>query len=254
MKPFNLEVCSNGLESSINAAKGGANRIELCSNLFEGGTTPSFATIQFANEIPNLVTRVMIRPRGGDFLYSDLEFELMKREIECCKNLNIEGVVFGLLLANGKIDIVRTKILINIARPMKVTFHRAFDMCENQFTALESLIDLGVNTVLTSGGKNKAIDGLDNLEQFVKIATDKIEIMVGSGVRPNNVKSFFEIGIRSFHLSGLMTIPSKMQYQNPNISMGSIPQIPEYDTLTTDIDIIKQMRLELEHLSQFGDF
>ena len=153
---FILEVCANGLASAINASKGGANRVELCSNLIEGGTTPSFATIEMVSKIPNLETRVMIRPRGGDFLYSNLEFELMQKEIEYCKKLNIDGVVFGLLLPNGEIDLIRTKKLIDIARPMKVTFHRAFDMCKNIFLALDHLIELNIDTVLTSGGKKQS--------------------------------------------------------------------------------------------------
>jgi len=240
-----LEVCTNGLGSSMNAMKGGANRVELCSNLVQGGTTPSIGAIDLVREIPNLSIRVMIRPRGGDFLYTSLEFETMKKEIEYCKKMKVDGVVFGILLANGKVDIKRTKELIAIARPMKVTFHRAFDMCENLNLALLELIELGVDAVLTSGGKNKAIDGLEKLRELVEIADDRIEMMVGSGVRPSNVKSFYKIGIRSFHLSGLTTISSKMKYRNSDISMGNIPEIPEYDTQLTDVNVIKAMRMEL---------
>lgn len=246
---FILEVCTNGLSSGINAIKGGTNRIELCSSLFEGGTTPSPALIEWASEIINLESRVMIRPRGGDFLYSDLEFEIMKKEIEYCKKMKIDGVVFGLLLPNGTIDYFRTKALIEIARPMKVTFHRAFDMCENIFSALDTLIQLKVDTVLTSGGKNKAIEGIDNLKKLVLQADNKIEIMAGSGVRPHNVELLYQIGIRSFHLSGLTTIPSKMEYRKPNISMGNLQQIPEFDISITDTNTIQLIKTKLAEYS-----
>ncbi len=249
MKPkskLNLEICCNGITSAINAAKSGANRIELCTNLFEGGTTPSIGMIDLVSKIPNIITRVMIRPRGGDFLYSEEEFEVMKKNIEYCKTKKVEGIVLGLLLKNGKIDLERTSQLIKLARPMKVTFHRAFDMCENQNFALNQLIDLKIDTVLTSGGQNKAIDGVQQIKKLIQIADNKIEIMVGSGVRPHNVSSFFEIGIRSFHFSALKTFPSKMTYRNPNISMGNIPQIPEYDTQVSDIEMIQSMRKKLD--------
>jgi copper homeostasis protein len=240
-----IEICTNGLQSCINAEKGGANRVELCDNLFEGGTTPSLATIQLAKKYLSIAIFVMIRPRGGDFCYSDLEFEIMQLDIENCKKVGVEGVVFGLLNPNGTIDKARTQQLIELARPMKVTFHRAFDMCENHLAALADLIEIGVNNLLTSGGQNKAVDGLPLLKKIIEKADNRIEIMVGSGVRPNNVERFKSIGITNFHLSGIHEIESKMQFRNPTVSMGSLPEIPEYNLRVTDEAVVRAMLGEM---------
>lgn len=241
-----IEICTNGLQSCINAEKGGANRVELCDNLFEGGTTPSWATIQLAKKYLSIPIFVMIRPRGGDFCYSDLEFEIMQLDIENCKKIGVEGVVLGILNIDGTIDKSRTQQLVELARPMKVTFHRAFDMCENHEQALTDLIEIGVDNLLTSGGQNKAVDGLELLQKLVKKAENRIEIMVGSGVRPNNVEQFKSIGITNFHLSAMHEIPSKMQFRNPNISMGSLPEIPEYNLRVTEEAIVRAMRTAIK--------
>lgn len=238
-----LEICTNSLQSCINAEKGGANRVELCDNLFEGGTTPSWATIQLAKKYLSIPVFVMIRPRGGDFCYSDLEFEIMQLDIENCKKIGVEGVVFGILNTDGTIDKSRTQQLIELARPMKVTFHRAFDMCENHEKALADLIEICADNLLTSGGQNKAIEGLALLQKLVEKAENRIEIMVGSGVRPNNVALFKSIGITNFHLSAMHEIPSKMQFRNPNVSMGSLPEIPEYNVRVTEEAVVRAMRI-----------
>ena len=241
-----IEICTNGLQSCINAEKGGANRVELCDNLFEGGTTPSLATVQLAKKYLSIDVFVIIRPRGGDFCYSDLEFEVMQLDIENCKRLGVEGVVFGILNSDGTIDKARTKQLIELARPMKVTFHRAFDMCKNHLEALEDLIEIGIDNLLTSGGQNKAIDGLPLLKQLVEKAENRTQIMVGSGVRPNNVERFKSIGITNFHLSGIHEIESEMQFRNPTVSMGSLPEIPEYNIRVTDEKVVREFREKLD--------
>ncbi len=241
-----IEICANGLQSCINAEKGGANRVELCDNLFEGGTTPSAATIQLVRKYLTIDVFVMIRPRGGDFCYSELEFELMRLEIEMCKRKGVNGVVFGILKPDGTIDKPRTKVLIDLARPLSVTFHRAFDMCQNHLDGLDDLIELGIDILLTSGGQNKAIDGLPLLKKLVQKAGNKIQIMVGSGVRPEQVEAFKSIGITNFHLSGIQEFSSKMTYKNPSISMGSLPEIPEYNIRLTDISTVQAMRLALD--------
>lgn len=237
-----IEICTNGLQSCINAEKGGANRVELCDNLFEGGTTPSFATIELAKKYLSIDVFVMIRPRGGDFCYTDFEFEIMQKDIEHCKKIGVDGVVFGILNPNGTIDKTRNQQLIELARPMQVTFHRAFDMCENYLLALDILIEIGIDNLLTSGGQNKAIHGLPLLKQLVKKADRRIEIMVGSGVRPHNAAMFKSIGITNFHLSGMHEIPSKMTFRNPQVSMGSLPEIPEYHVRVTSVEIVRAMR------------
>lgn len=236
-----LEICTNGLQSCINAEKGGANRVELCDNLLEGGTTPSFGTIEIVKQQLSIDVFVMIRPRGGDFLYSDLEFEIMKKDIEHCKKIGVEGVVFGLLNADGTIDIPRTKQLIKLAQPMKVTFHRAFDRCNNLPKGLDNLIHLGIDNVLTSGGQLKAINGLEMLKKLVQQAKNRIQIMVGSGVNSDNVHHFKNIGITNFHLSATHFIDSKMQYKQTAFDVENIIKMPAFKMRESSEEVIESV-------------
>jgi copper homeostasis protein len=170
-----LEVCANSFTSALAAEQGGAIRIELCENMAEGGTTPSYATIKITKERLKIDVWPIIRPRGGDFLYSDDEFEVMKTDLKICKELGCDGVVFGILSSNGEIDKERCKLLLDLAHPMPAAFHRAFDMCNNLERALEDLIELGFVRVLTSGGAENAYNGSKELAKLVQLANNRTE-------------------------------------------------------------------------------
>lgn len=241
-----IEICTNGITSSLNAQKGGANRIELCDNLLEGGTTPSLGMIEIIKKQLSIDVFVMIRPRGGDFLYSDLEFEIMKNDILRCKEIGVEGVVFGILNSDGTIDKQRTLSLIEIARPMQVTFHRAFDRCNNLQQGLEDLIELGIDNVLTSGGNPKAIDSLPILEKLVQQAGNRINIMVGSGVNPYNVHHFKNIGITNFHFSATTTTNSPMTFRSQAFDTTEQLSVSEFELKISSAEMIQAMRENLK--------
>lgn len=241
-----IEICTNGITSSLNAQKGGANRIELCDNLLEGGTTPSLGMIEIVKKQLSIDVFVMIRPRGGDFLYSDLEFEIMKNDILHCKERGVEGVVFGILNSDGTIDKQRTLSLIEIARPMQVTFHRAFDRCNNLQQGLEDLIELGIDNVLTSGGNPKAIDSLPILEKLVQQAGNRINIMVGSGVNPYNVHHFKNIGITNFHFSATTTTNSPMTFRSQAFDTTEQLSVSEFELKISSAEMIQAMRENLK--------
>ncbi|MCW3463617.1 copper homeostasis protein CutC [Chitinophaga nivalis] len=237
---FILEICAGSVASCIAAAAGGANRIELCDNLLEGGTTPSYATIAVAREKVNIDLYPIIRPRGGDFLYTDLEFEIMKKDIEICKQLGCNGVVIGMLTAEGRVDKQRCKELVKLAWPMGVTFHRAFDMTDNPFEALEDIIETGCERILTSGARNTAVEGASLLKDLFLRADDRIAIMAGSGVRANNIAQLVKTtGLSEFHTTAKAYEDSAMVYRNPNVSMGGIPGVPEYGiSLTQEKEVL----------------
>ena len=242
MPPIKIEVCANSLQSAINAQKGGAQRVELCANLYEGGTTPSMGEISLARELLQIELNVLIRPRGGDFLYSKNEIEIIKCDVLNCKNLCVDGVVFGFLKPNGNIDIELTKEITALARPMSVTFHRAFDMCINPEQALEELIEIGIDKVLTSGGQNKAIEGLEPINKLIKLANNRIIIMPGSGIRANNISEIIEkTGAKEFHLSERKILSSKMTFRKEQIFMGGLKQIPEYEIRVIDTELIQEI-------------
>ncbi len=243
---FKIEACIGTLQSGIEAEKGGANRVELCDNLAEGGTTPSAALIQMTKEKLEIPAAVMIRPRHGDFLYSDLEFEIMKKDIEFCKTVGVEAVVFGLLTPDGQIDCQRTMRLVESAGNMQVCFHRAVDLSRDYFEAIEKIINCGCTRILTSGGANKAVEGLNNIKRAQELYGNKIEIMVGSGINAENVSKFYEIGIRNFHLSGKVQIDSLMTYRKEGVSMGAISAEEEYKITQTDYKKIEDVRKILE--------
>ncbi|MDR2564179.1 MAG: copper homeostasis protein CutC [Prevotellaceae bacterium] len=232
-----IEVCAGSVQSAIEAEKGGAGRIELCDNLFEGGTTPSAATIQMTCEKVKIPVYVIIRPRGGDFLYSDLEFEIMKREVSLAQQYGAAGIVTGLLCADGSVDEVRTSEMVALARRHGIgfTFHRAFDMTRDYGEALEAVIRTGCERILTSGGENKAFDGRNTLKRMVEQSAGRILIMAGSGVNSSNIKELIEsTGVDELHLSGKRRISGGMIFRNEKIRMGGLPQIPEYDIEVTD--------------------
>ena len=197
-----IEIATSDFTTTQSAVNGGADRIELCANLAEGGTTPSYGTIKQCRESFSVSLYPIVRPRGGDFLYTDDEFEIMLQDVKLCKQLVCDGVVIGLLNRDGTIDIKRTSALIEAAYPLGVTFHRAFDRCIDPFTALEQLIEIGCERILTSGQKPSVVDGVDLVAELNKEAADRIIIMPGSGVRKENIKMLaVKTGCTEFHSS-----------------------------------------------------
>ncbi len=241
-----IEVCASSLQSAINAQAGGAGRVELCDNLYEGGTTPSPATLLLTRKKLRIKLHVLIRPRGGDFLYSDLEFEIIKKDIEFCKEIGCDGVVIGFLNADGTIDTEKTAEAIKIARPMSVTFHRAFDMTRDPIEAVDQLINLGIDQLLTAGQNNKAPDGKELIAELVKRAGDKMIIMPGSGINKENICMMQEFtGATEFHLTGQVQAESKMHYRKKGIFLGGLKEIPEYSKAETDIKKIRAVVAQL---------
>ena len=202
-KSYRIEVCANSVESALNAQNAGADRVELCAGMPEGGTTPSIGQIMMARE---LLTRtklhVIIRPRGGDFLYTDLEVQTMIKDIQAAKELQVDGIVIGCLTANGDVDIKQMEHLMREADGLSVTFHRAFDMCRNPHQTLQEIIALGCDRILTSGQQPTAVQGIPMLKQLQMEADEHIIIMPGCGINPSNIQQIAnETGTKEFHLS-----------------------------------------------------
>ena len=218
-----VEVCANGVESCLAAQQGGADRVELCAGIPEGGTTPSYGEIKVARRVLTTTRlHVIIRPRGGDFLYSDLEVERMAADIAVCRELGVDGVVFGCLNADGTFDLEKNRYLMEQSHGMSVTCHRAFDRAVNPEQALEDVIALGFDRILTSGQQPKAIQGADLLARLNHQAAGRIILMAGSGVTEQNIRELREMtGLTEFHFSAREPRPSAMQYVNPNLYMGS---------------------------------
>jgi copper homeostasis protein len=239
---FKLEICVDNVESAIDAQIAGAQRVELCDNLPEGGTTPGYGTIISARNNLEIGLHVIIRPRGGDFLYSGLEYDIMRRDIDICRKNRVDGIVIGILRADGSIDIERTAKLIELAHPMTVTFHRAFDMCSDPFQGLEDVIATGASRVLTSGQKDKAHEATGLIAQLIQQANERIIIMPGSGIDESNIESIAKItGAKEFHLTARKVSDSKMVFRKQGISMGSVAGIEEFSRMVADPDKIKKI-------------
>ena len=239
---YKIEICANSVASCLEAQKGGAYRVELCAGIPEGGTTPSYGEIAVARELLNIKLNIIIRPRGGDFLYSDVEHKTMLHDIKIAKKLGVDGVVIGCLKADGTIDMERNRELIAAAEGMSVTFHRAFDMCKNPFESLEQIIALGCDRLLTSGQQPTAIEGISLLSQLVEKAGDRIIIMPGSGVNEDNIAILADkTKAREFHFSAREPIDSKMEYRNPDLKMGgAVVEIDEFVNNVTAADKVKR--------------
>lgn len=240
MKGFILEVCANSVQSAINAQIAGAKRIELCENLFIGGTTPSYGCIKTTREKVDIAINVLIRPRIGDFLYSDNEFEQIKNDILAAKQLGVNGIVCGILLPNGEVDIERTTELVELSKPLTFTFHRAFDFTPDPYKALEDIIKTGATHILTSGQKNKAADSVDLLCELVKKAANRIVIMPGSGINAETIKSIVNSGAKEFHMSGVKDVESKMIYRKENLTLNG-NSLPDYVDQISDVESIKKV-------------
>lgn len=224
-----IEICLESVESVIAAEKGGADRVELCSDLFEGGLTPTIGTVKTALKKSNIKINAMIRPRGGDFCYSDEEFEVMKEDIKAFKETGINGIVFGILTPEGDVDVKRSKEIIELARPLAVTFHRAFDMTRDPYKSLEELIELGVDRVLTSGQEATVPEGADLLEELVQIAGDRIIVMPGCGITERNFPKLRDkIKAKEYHIYLPYETTSKMKFHPEHIYMGGLLRQSEF--------------------------
>lgn len=211
-----IEIATSDFSTTRSAVEGGADRIELCANLAEGGTTPSYGLIKKCREAFDVLLFPIIRPRGGDFLYTKDEFEIMKNDIRLCRELGCDGIVIGLLNMDGSIDTARTAELVELAYPLGVTIHRAFDRCRDPFQALEQLVNLRCERILTSGQKPVAPEGADLIAELNRVAEGRIIIMPGSGVREDNIKILAEkTGCTEFHSSLRSKIKSPMQFVHP---------------------------------------
>lgn len=238
-----IEIVVFNLESSLKAQEGGADRIELCDNPGEGGTTPSWGIIESVRQNVSIDVYVMIRPRGGDFLYSNYDFHAMKRDLGQCQRLSVDGIVFGILKPDGTIDKKRCQELIARARPLKVTCHRAFDMTRDPFEALEDCIECGFDRILTSGQEAQAYKGADVIAELVKRADGRISIMAGSGVNEVNVADLVSrTGVREIHFSAATYRDSGMHYFNERIASMGKGGSGEYKRRTVDPDRIRETR------------
>lgn len=237
-----VEICVDSAESALAAEQGGADRVELCNNLLEGGTTPSAGTIKVARRGLKIGLHVLIRPRGGDFLYSARDMEVMREDILMAKDLGADGVVIGCLTAEGDIDASRTSELIALARPAKVTFHRAFDMCRDPFQALETLAGLGVERLLTSGQEASCLEGLELLAELQRRAKGRLIIMPGGGITARNVRRIVQgTGVSEVHLTARRTVESGMSFRNPRVFMGGALRPPEFAWKATDEQAVREV-------------
>jgi copper homeostasis protein len=213
-----LEIAAFSIEAAMHAFAAGADRVEFCENPMEGGTTPSYGSLLLLSQLTKQHVFPIIRPRGGDFLYTDREFQVMQNDLMACKQLGFKGVVIGLLLADGSIDTKRTAALVQAAGSMEITFHRAFDRCKDPFIALEKLIDLGCKRVLTSGQVPNVGNAISMIQQLVEQANDRIIILPGSGVRANNIAEIvLKTGAKEIHSSARKAMPSKMEFNQPTM-------------------------------------
>jgi len=240
--PILFEACVDSVESAIAAQAGGADRVELCADLLEGGITPSAGLIYLARQHLKIPMHVLVRPRGGDFCYSDIEFTQMKLDIEIIKQQGAEGAVFGILMPDGTVDWERTVALVTLARPMSVTFHRAFDMARDPFEALETLVELGIERILTSGQAVSALEGAAIIKELAQRAGERIIIMAGAGVNEKSVGDVVrQTGVREVHGSLRSRHESPMQYRNPHCTMNGAKIPSDYELSVTDVERVRAL-------------
>ncbi|MBR8720353.1 Copper homeostasis protein CutC [Bacteroides pyogenes] len=242
MKKYQFEICANSVESCLAAQAGGAHRVELCAGIPEGGTTPSYGEISVARELlTHTRLHVIIRPRGGDFLYSPIEVRTMLKDIEAAHRLKADGVVFGCLTADGEIDLSVMRELMHASKGMSVTFHRAFDVCRNPQKAMEEIIELGCHRILTSGQQPSAEKGIPLLREMQQQAAGRIILLAGCGVNEGNIARIAkETGIQEFHFSARESVRSPMTYKNESVSMGGTIHIDEYERTSTTVKRVRE--------------
>jgi copper homeostasis protein len=245
-----LEVCSASADFALAAQVAGADRVELCDNLVEGGTTPSLGAVEVAMDRLTIPVMVMIRPRGGDFLYSATEMSVMLHDIEAVSGAGVSGVVFGVLDSDGRIDRARTAELVAASRPLSVTFHRAFDLSRDLDESLDTLLELGVDRVLTSAGGPSAVGDLPALERLVRRAGGALSVMPGGGIRPGNVRRVLAIpGVREVHIGASRVVPSRMAHRVEGVPMGRAYHPDEYALEVVDADRVSDVREAIEGAS-----
>lgn len=224
-----FEVCVDSIDSALAAERGGADRIELCSDLLEGGLTPSYGVLKVARERLRIAVMTMVRPRGGDFCYAEAEFAAMVHDVRMAKDAGANGVVFGILTPDGDVDVERTQRLIEEARPLAVTFHRAFDMTRDPFAALDTLVGLGVDRVLTSGQEPSVLEGLDLIAELFARAGGRIIIVPGGGITDRNIARIrARVPATEMHFAGAEPVEGRMRFRNPRVFMGGTLRPPEY--------------------------
>ena len=237
-----IEVCVDSVASAVAAQQGGADRIELCSDLIEGGVTPSAGLIEVVRANISIGLQVIIRPRGGDFYYTQEEVEIMRRDIAVAKDLGADGVVLGMLNAEGHVDVDGTRQLVESARPLNVTFHRAFDMSADLFRALEDVCATGADRLLTSGGEQKCLQGAETIARLAQTARGRIIIMAGGGIGHHDAASIIKrTGVREIHVGLSTPMPSPMRYRNMRLSMGKV-QGREYERVQVLAESIRNLQ------------
>ena len=247
-KEILIEICVDSIESALAAERAGAHRIELCDNLMAGGTTPSMGMLQVLRKHLGIDINFIVRPRSGDFVYSDFEFQVMKKDIEMAKRYGANGIVVGILKANGEIDLERMREIIEVSKPLKVTFHRAFDMTRDPLKSLDSLIDLGLERILTSGQESNAFKGIDLIKELVHRSGDRIIIMPGAGINDMNVEEIVnKTGVREVHMSAKKKVESIMEYRNSKVAMGGNLIVEEYDNYYTSEETVRRIKEKLKN-------
>ncbi len=237
-----VEVCLDSADSAVAAQRGGADRVELCDNLIEGGTTPSAGMIAAARRAVDIGLQVMIRPRGGDFCYSPLEIEAMLHDLAVAQDLGADGVVLGVLRPDGTIDSEVCARLIEASRPLSVTFHRAFDMARDPLAALQTLIELGVDRVLTSGQEASVLEGTELIAELIKQAGDRLVVMPGCGITARNLRRIVdETKAREIHVVATAEAESSMRYRNRHCFMGTELRSPEYHRTVTSTEGVREL-------------
>ncbi len=234
MEPFILEACVDSVESAVAAQRGGANRLELCANLVIGGTTPGVSQFQQIRRACDVAINVLIRPRYGDFLYTEHEFQMIAEDAKMFRQMGADGIVVGCLKPDGTLDLDRMRRLREVAGNGQMTLHRAFDMCRDPFEALEEAVEVGVDTILTSGQQDTCMKGKEMLRELIARAAGRLDILIGSGVNAGVIACLLrDLGATSFHMSGKLVVDSGMVYRKADVSMG-VSGLGEYDIFRTD--------------------
>ena len=247
---FLLECATDSVESALAAAKGGADRLELCANLIIGGTTPTLALYDEVRSHSDIPLFILIRPRFGDFLYTDYEANVICREIEMFQKAGAEGVVIGSLNKDGSLNAEHMKRFIDSAKDMSVTLHRAFDVCADPFETLKQAKELGVNTILTSGQAPSSLEGIDLYEKLIEKANGEISILAGGGIKASTIEKLLkQTSLTAFHMSGKIVVESGMEFRNPAVSMG-LPGISEYNIWLTDENNVREARRVLDEAAK----
>jgi copper homeostasis protein len=238
---FLVEVCVDSLDSALAAERGGAQRVELCSGLMEGGVTPSAGLIATTRQKISIQLHVMIRPRAGDFCYSPDEFSVMQRDLLMAKQLGADGVVFGILDLDGNVDVHKTRQLVELARPLKTTYHRAFDMSADLRWSLEQVIETGADRILTSGGAPTAVEGAETLRDLVELASGRVIVMACGGIDAGNLRAVIDqTGVREVHAGLRTAMASPMRHRKENISMGAV-RGREYERFMVQEDSVARL-------------